>query len=127
MKKQSQNSLLDFIPMAFVNRSSDLSPIEASTLYSMWKKNETSHTLEVPSEADSLVVASLITKGFLKPSSSKFGLNSKQVVSVTSLGKEIIKKLVLNEKSVFEKKSSQELIKTASKVIKPVNWLSRFL
>lgn len=110
----------------FMNRNSSLSPKEATVLYSIWKTNNSDSQLEVPPDTDSLVVASLITKGFLKPIYSKLGLNSKQIVSVTGFGKEVIKKIVLSEKSIFEKKSSSTLLKIASKQTKSNNWLNRW-
>jgi hypothetical protein len=86
----------------------------------------------VPDDTDPLVVASLISKGFIVSKPEYAGLMPTRTIEMSKRGKEIIRNIILQtEQSSFERKAHSDfsydaICKVASK-IEPhtVNWLVR--
>ena len=103
MNKENQ-SLIDFlqtIPLSsFVLRPSLISNKEAETLHNIWLRGDKDEYGKhiIPNEVDSMQIASLTSKGYLRNQPSRFAtkdLMPARLCEFTDRGKEIIKKIIL--------------------------------
>lgn len=110
MNKRAQ-SLLDFInymPLQAIEyQKAMLSGKEAECLYNLFKNADRDEygNIKVSNEFDTHTLTALTTKGIIESDTSALKLFSPQKsIKITSKGKEVIKKLILNnEKSTFSK------------------------
>ena len=112
MYKYSQ-SLIDFLtifPFPLEQNRNSITTKEAETLIDIWNGNRDEYgNILIPDSADTLQVASLTTKGFIKTKSTGRIATYAEArqIEITDKGKEVIKKFILqNEKSAFEEKTN---------------------
>lgn len=110
MKREAQ-SLWDLLAIPLPNltqRGGMVSEREARALYDIFKSERDEHgEIILPDSIDTLVVAALTTKGYLKnnPSRMVVGRMPLRTVSFTDKARGLIRNLILfTEKSAFDKK-----------------------
>ena len=105
MKVVTAQSILDLIsilPLQAIQRKAPITNKEAQTLVDIWKSDKNEYGKHVvPKEVDAQSVLSLITKGYINNSFTRYS----DAADFTTLGKETIKKIVLHSKSVYSQKS----------------------
>lgn len=125
MDKKSQFNLQNIISSQMFERHGSLSKNESETLMNIWDNGISKNgTISPPNNIDPLVIAALVTKGFIRNKYSGI----QQAIELTEKAKELIKRMVLSsEISVFEKNKHHKIASKQNITPTKLNWLSRYM